>query len=277
MHGRRFIVIPAVLVGFLLTLSPALAFGNGVDIAILPFPKIVAPGEIFDLELSIPVAGDSLNGYETTITFDASLLTFIKLSPLSLQEGSLMTAACPTGRWHQFSASGGVISISHVLLCAGEFIAGPGVLYRLRFQAGPITSTTEVVIQSIDVYRAGYYVLPVRTTNGLVRIAGTTGVGEDGAFPATRFGLLQASPNPFRGSTRIDFTLRHGGSADVAVYSVQGERVRTVFKGYLEARTLCSRGWDGHDEHGRRMPAGAYLVRLGTAEGHTARPLILLR
>ncbi len=277
MQGRRFFVSTAVFVGFLLSLLPALAVGSGVDIAILPWPKIVTPGQVFDLDLAIPVVGDSLNGYETTITYDTSRLTFIQLSPVSLQEGSLMVEACPTGRWHQFSASNGVIKIGHVLLCAGKFVAGPGVLYRLRFQAGSVPDNTEIVIQSIDVYRAGYYVLPVRTANGLIRISSTTGIGGDDGITGSHFGLLPASPNPFRGSTRIDFTLQHGRSAELAVYSVRGERIQILFGGYLEAHVRCSRAWDGRDQNGQRMPAGVYWVRLDAGERSATRPLILLR
>jgi hypothetical protein len=277
MQSRRFFAVATVLVGFLLMLPPAIAFGSGVDVAVLPWPKIVVPGEVFDLDLSIPVAGDSLNGYETTITYDTSLLTFIQLSPVSLQEGPLMVEACPTGRWHQFSATSGIITISHVLLCAGEFITGPGVLYRLRFQAGPVSANTEVVIQSMDVYRAGYYVSPVRTTNGLVRISSTTGVDEGEGSGEIRFGLLSAFPNPTRGSTRIDFTLQHGGAVDLAVYSVRGARLQTLFEGYLEAHVRCSRAWDGRDGTARSVPAGVYWIRLDTGEEIATRPIILIR
>jgi hypothetical protein len=188
-----------------------------------------------------------------------------------------MVEACPTGRWHQFSASPGIITISHVLLCAGKFITGPGVLYRLRFQAGPVSANTEVVIQSMDVYRAGYYVTPVRTTDGLIRISSTTGLDDGEGSGRIRPGLLSASPNPCRGSTRIEFALEHGGTVDLAVYSVRGARLRTLFEGYLEASVHCLRAWDGRDESARSLPAGVYWVRLDAGERSATRPIIMIR
>jgi hypothetical protein len=149
-----------LLVAALLSLGATTAGAVGVGVALLPATVDVQPGGIFDLEITIPVAGDSLNGYETTIQFDPTLLDFIELSPRSLQEGELMTSAC-SSRWHLFNETNGTITISHVLLCAGVKIAGPGVLYRLRFQARDMAAETEVVFSALEVYDAGTFVLPV--------------------------------------------------------------------------------------------------------------------
>ena len=160
MRTGRPIPPPAWLVVIVLLFSVGPAFADGVEVAILPSPAIVQPDETFDLELTIPVAGDSINGYETTIEYDNTVLTFIQLNPLSLQEGELMTDACGNN-WHLFNEDNGTISISHILLCQGQKVTGPGVLYRLRFQASSIPDVTYVTVQHIEFYDAGTYVLPI--------------------------------------------------------------------------------------------------------------------
>lgn len=57
---------------------------------------------------------------------------------------------------------------------------------------------------------------------------------------------LVATPNPFSMSTRIA-----GGRGELRIYDVAGRLVRE----------LPGADWDGKDERGRLVPAGAYLVR----------------
>lgn len=65
--------------------------------------------------------------------------------------------------------------------------------------------------------------------------------------------MLRAQPNPFHTSTAISLPFDRSGAS---IYDVAGRPVRHV----SGTRSLI---WDGRDEQGRRVPAGAYFVRMG--------------
>jgi len=86
--------------------------------------------------------------------------------------------------------------------------------------------------------------------------------------------VLRAAPNPFAGSTRIDYATAQAGPADVSIYDITGRRVATIFRGDLEAGPH-SASWNGRFADGRRAPAGVYRAVLQTAAGREARNLVL--
>lgn len=102
----------------------------------------------------------------------------------------------------------------------------------------------------------------------------TTGVGDGGR--ATMLDLRPNTPNPFSGSTRIDFSLPQRGFTDVGVFDVAGRRVATLFRGIAEAGPH-SLFWDGRSSDGRIAPAGVYHGALETAAGRVTRRMVLAR
>ncbi len=86
---------------------------------------------------------------------------------------------------------------------------------------------------------------------------------------------LACVPNPCRGHTTIRFAHPGPGLSRVAIFDLQGRRVR---EWPASTGTVAGPGpltgtlsWDGRDGQGRPMPAGVYLVCLsgGTASGRT--------
>ena len=72
---------------------------------------------------------------------------------------------------------------------------------------------------------------------------------------------LQVWPNPFNTTTRLRFHLRRDAFAHVAIYNVQGQRVRTLINAPLHAGVHRTR-WDGRDERGHSVATGPYFARL---------------
>ncbi len=72
---------------------------------------------------------------------------------------------------------------------------------------------------------------------------------------------VKASPNPFRETSLITFSLPKEGDATVEVVDSAGRLVRTVAKrAYPAGRwTLV---WDGANEQGTKVSPGVYFVRL---------------
>lgn len=245
-----------------------------IHVEIGPTQLEVDPLQVFDLELRVPAAADSFNAYETKIGYDPSVLTFIQLSPISLQEGALMKNACPS-RFHQFTRPNpDTLKITHALLCAGKKVAGPGVLYKLRFQAADVNAVTHVRIGSIVFADAGVNVLPVLTEDARITIGTVTGIGDDpgaGARPG-----LALSPNPFRHATTVHLRGVATGSARVGVHDLMGRRIGVLFDGVLQEGEERLVPWDGRDERGTPVAPGVYWIRADGPGWHESRRAVRL-
>ena len=74
-------------------------------------------------------------------------------------------------------------------------------------------------------------------------------------------GLVSVAPNPFRSTTTIAFTTPHVGVVTIAIYDLQGRRMRTLLRGTPGAGAHAV-VWDGRADDGRAVAAGSYFVRL---------------
>lgn len=72
-------------------------------------------------------------------------------------------------------------------------------------------------------------------------------------------------PNPFNPSTTITFSLPETGRAELAVYSLTGQKIRTLLSGQMRAGTRAV-GWDGCDNSGLPVSSGVYYSRLKMGE-----------
>ena len=88
---------------------------------------------------------------------------------------------------------------------------------------------------------------------------------------------LQVWPNPFNTTAHLRFHLRRAALVHVAIYNVQGQRVRTLVDAPLDAGIHQMR-WDGRDERGHAVATGSYFARFRSAHSppHYAK-LVLLR
>ena len=84
------------------------------------------------------------------------------------------------------------------------------------------------------------------------------------------------SPNPFRDAAALVFTLGREGRAVLAIYSVDGRRIRTLSSGSRPAGAYRL-AWDGKDDTGRATMPGLYFARLQTQNGRFSRTLVRIR
>jgi hypothetical protein len=105
---------------------------------------------------------------------------------------------------------------------------------------------------------------------------GSIGIAvEDELFP-TDFVLEQNFPNPFETETQIRYALKHPVQVSLAVYDIQGRRVRTLLEGQ-QGRGIQSVTWDGLDESGMAVPTGVYFVRLTTPTYHQTKKMVVMK
>jgi hypothetical protein len=84
------------------------------------------------------------------------------------------------------------------------------------------------------------------------------------------------SPNPFQRNVMLGFSLAREGRVDMAVYSVDGRRVKTLATGIRPAGVYRLE-WDGQNESGRAVLPGVYFVRLVTPVGRFSHTLVRVR
>ena len=70
--------------------------------------------------------------------------------------------------------------------------------------------------------------------------------------------LMQNHPNPFNPSTNIQYVMRHPGHALLQVFSLTGEKVRTLVDADHGRPATYTVSWNGQGEDGRALPSGRY-------------------
>lgn len=110
----------------------------------------------------------------------------------------------------------------------------------------------------------------------VVFVNGDERVSVESALIPQRFALEQNAPNPFNPLTTIRFALPKAGDVTLAVYNVNGQRVRTLVSGHQSAG-LKSVLWDGRNDLGESVTSGVYLYRLEADEFGATRKMVLLK
>lgn len=89
--------------------------------------------------------------------------------------------------------------------------------------------------------------------------------------------ILHANyPNPFNGSTAILFDVPKTSFVTLDLFSLLGQRIRTIFSG--DAPTGTTRTlWDGRDETGKTVASGVYFYRLTTPVSALTRRLLYIK
>lgn len=100
------------------------------------------------------------------------------------------------------------------------------------------------------------------------------------------FFLYQNYPNPFfakgksaiggNPSTTIQFYSPEFTTAEVSIYNVLGEKVKTIHDGEIHPGNNFFR-WDGRDETGRQAASGVYFYRVRTSTFSETKRMVLIR
>jgi hypothetical protein len=261
---------PAAVLALVLALAfaPAVASaGSGVTVALTPATQEVAPGAEFDIDITVTQAGSQFNGFDAIIGWDPAALT-----PISHQEGSLMTDAC-SNTFHVFRQGASADTIADVLLCGSVSVTGPGQIYRLRFKASDTPQVTQVhFLPGLYFYNAGLYVYPVTSTDATI----TIGAVDVGPTPAPGKLQLRVSPNPSRGAAQFTIEADRAGPQRLRIFDPRGRLVRS-FEDSVATAGARKVTWDGRDSQGREAPAGVYLVTLQAAGRTVSSRVSLVR
>jgi len=108
------------------------------------------------------------------------------------------------------------------------------------------------------------------TDHDIVFVFYEMGIHED---KNTEDNTLLISPNPSSGNTVISFKLEIPGIVSVKIYAHTGQLIRTLADGIFDAGQHHL-NWNGTDESGQAIAAGAYTVVMKTSKERSAKVLI---
>ncbi len=94
--------------------------------------------------------------------------------------------------------------------------------------------------------------------------------------PVYALELLQNHPNPFNPYTTIRFRTPNRRHVELAIYSVTGSHVVTLFDAPCEPGET-SLEWDGRDASGNPVGSGIYFYRLKAGTQRLSKKMVLLR
>jgi len=163
------------------------------------------------------------------------------------------------------------------LVCAGGAMAALVLPAQVVSSGGrSIANSTQQLNGSIGQGAAG----PVSGLSFAMEIGFwqnyVAGVSAAPEVPASIWSLHQNHPNPFNPATTISFSLPSASRVRLDVYSLRGQRIRSLID---ESRGAGSHKalWDGRDTHGRRVASGTYFARLVTDEGTLTKKMMLIK
>jgi hypothetical protein len=84
------------------------------------------------------------------------------------------------------------------------------------------------------------------------------------------------APNPFGPHTTVRFAVAAPSRVELAIFTAEGRRVRTVLDSSLPAGRHQI-DWDGRDDAGRELGPGVYFGRLSIGAWSTARAMLRVR
>jgi hypothetical protein len=236
---------------------------------------VVASGGTFTVDLVVRDPDLAFNAFDLSVHFDPARLTNSPLSPLTLQRGALMVNACTLNApFHVFTPGPDSVVCTLVILCSGVTVTGPGVIYRLRFNAAATDTYTQLTFGAGTGFFNGGPRVPGVTTKPVVVKIGSPVL--DAGRPRAPAGaeLEAVAPNPARAgrTLALGFSLPRAESCEVVVLDPQGRRVAGAPWTRREA------GAQRLELALPRLAPGRYTVALRTEGGVTrTRPWVVLR
>ncbi|MCD4679555.1 MAG: T9SS type A sorting domain-containing protein [Bacteroidales bacterium] len=100
-----------------------------------------------------------------------------------------------------------------------------------------------------------------------------TGIGEAPGWQDSSFEIY---PNPFYSTITITFTLSSSQYAELIIYNLQGQKVRSLVEGEIQ-KGLNQFVWNGLDDKGNKLPEGIYLCRLLSENSAITRRCIIIK
>jgi hypothetical protein len=85
---------------------------------------------------------------------------------------------------------------------------------------------------------------------------------QDELAPAAEINpVITAYPNPFRQNLSLQIKTNHAATADISVYNLKGQKVRSLIRDELLSKGTHDFSWNGLDSSGTSTASGIYFLR----------------
>lgn len=169
-------------------------------------------------------------------------------------------------------------SVNFVNIFTGWTVGGNGtILYsesggeEWTLQPGNKTTENLLGVSGIDRENA----VSTGANGEIMLYNSTTGIEDNLIEPFTDMEII-VSPNPFRSSTEIRFTMAVPASVEITVVDLSGRIVNKVFSGERESG-YHSIAFSGRNQSGDLLPSGVYLCVIRSESRTVSSPMILIR
>ena len=233
--------------------SPPSAAAASAESFTLEAPAVVSAGDEVVATLRVEAAG-AMQGFAAQLAWNESVLEPLACESAGYAESQGGVAFSPR--------AGGIDAVR--LGRNGTGFTGQGEVARFRFRARR-EGDPNLRIESVDARDAANRMLD----------RGALAQALVPAVPAHDV-LLAPAPNPARGQANLSFGVARRGAVDLAIYSIDGRRVRVLAHGVHEAGSFRI-AWRGDDDAGHEQSPGIYWARLTVGEHTFTRRIVYLR
>ncbi len=130
--------------------------------------------------------------------------------------------------------------------------------------------------------QTGYLAIQCISENGLalflddLKLISAGGLSGNDPAEVGLTNLSQNYPNPFNPSTTINFSLEQSGNAELNIYNIKGEKIKTLLDKSMPQGNHSVK-WDGKNSAGKSVSSGIYYYKLKTETKTFVRKMILLK
>jgi hypothetical protein len=158
------------------------------------------------------------------------------------------------------------------------FATGTSDEYAASIEKTEIDSTSIIFFSARDnsgISRRNPYDAPnetfsIQPPNGMVYVESQSSNSVPLKFHLCSF------PNPFNPSTTLLVDVPRNEEAEIAVFNILGQQVKTLFRGVIHSGRQQYH-WDGIDERGVSVAAGTYIARVKTLDKIFSIKMLLLK
>jgi hypothetical protein len=231
-----------------------------------------SPAEAYYVRWDIPIAAGQM-GYMTTFTpnlggvvnpnevyWAPTQAPGADLDGDGIMEFITNVGGDPNGKTYVMDGLTGSIEFTHTWPGGvGQYVNSIAYL-----DIDPSDGVSDVIVQ------AGMHVFCIGGGTSPISAPHTPANSDEGEL------TLSSRPNPSSGLAEIVFSVPESGMVSVRVFDVSGRLVRELLNAEVPTGQH-SLDWDGLNEDGRPVAAGAYIARISTRAGRESRKMIMLR
>jgi len=206
----------------------------------------------------------AVGGFSTRIIFDQDIFN-VQAINLAERTDFMNIFAIDT-------TDAGVVKVAGASLTPLEdnISIGSGDIYTIEFAIDTLASPGiyDVIFENSEynMYEnhlsdtTGYLLITPVLSDGTIEVSGAVYI-DDGSPIPDDYKALRNYPNPFNSQTIISFNMPTDGDADLNIYNILGEKVKTISLGALTPGIYTSI-WNGRDDYDKEVVSGVYCYSL---------------